>query len=260
MSVVVLIPARYASTRLPGKALAEIAGKPMIAHVWRRAREARGIDRVLVATDDSRVAAAVEDEGGEAVMTRPDHASGTDRIAEVARDLAAEIVVNVQGDLPMLDPGLVESAVDALRGGPGADGTAPVMSTLATPLEPAERAREQVVKVVLDRFGDALYFSRLPVPWGEGEAGLRHIGVYAYRRPFLLEFAGLPPTPLERRERLEQLRVLEHGRRIRVAVVETRDSMIEVDTPEDLERVRAMVATRPRAEATGGEAMRARHG
>lgn len=256
----VLIPARYASTRLPGKALAEIAGKPMISHVWRRASEARGIDRVLVATDDPRVAAAVEDEGGEAVMTRADHASGTDRIAEVARDLAAEIVVNVQGDLPMLDPGLVETAVDALRGAPGADGAAPVMSTLATPLAPGERTREQVVKVVLDRFGDALYFSRLPVPWGDAEEGLRHIGLYAYRRPFLLEIAGMPRTPLERSERLEQLRVLEHGRRIRVAVVETRDSMIEVDTPEDLERVRATVATRPRGEATGGEAMRARHG
>lgn len=260
MSVVVLIPARYASTRLPGKALAEIAGKPMISHVWRRAREARGVDRVLVATDDPRVAAAVEAEGGEAVMTRADHASGTDRIAEVAHHLPAEIVVNLQGDLPLLDPGLVESAVDALRGRPGADGAVPVMATLATPLAPGEREREQVVKVVLDRFGDALYFSRLPIPWGEGGGGLRHVGLYAYRRAFLLELAGLPPTPLERRERLEQLRVLENGRRIRVAVVETRESMIEVDTPEDLERVRAMVAKRPPGEATGGEAMRARHG
>jgi len=260
VSVVVIIPARYASTRLPGKALAEIAGKPMIAHVWRRASEARGVDRVLVATDDPRVAAAVEDEGGEAVMTRPDHVSGTDRVAEVARGLSAEIVVNGQGDLPLLDPGLVESAVEALRGAPGAHGAAPVMSTLATPLARDERERSQVVKVVLDRFGDALYFSRLPVPWGEGDGGLRHIGLYAYRRPFLLEIAALQPTPLEGRERLEQLRVLEHGGRIRVAVVETAGTMIEVDTPEDLERVRATVAVRPRDEATGGEAMRARHG
>ena len=265
MSVVVIIPARCASARLPGKPLADIAGKPMIAHVLRRAREARGVDRVIVATDDVRIAKAVEAEGGEAVMTSADHASGTDRVAEVARGLAADVVVNVQGDLPLLDPGLVESAIAALRGGPGGDGAEPRMATLATPLLPAERGRDQVVKVVCDRFGDALYFSRLPVPWGD-DAGhdrataLRHIGLYAYRRTFLVEIAGLARTPLEWRERLVQLRVLEHGHRIRVAVVETLESMIEVDTPEDLDRVRALLAARSPGQTPGGEGMRARHG
>jgi len=272
VSVVVIIPARYASTRLPGKVLADIAGKPMIAHVLRRAQEARGVDRVLVATDDERIAAAVEASGGDAVMTRSDHASGTDRIAEVARELAADIVVNVQGDLPMLEPSYVEAAVSALEGADGAGGgrEAPVMSTLATPLAAEERERDQVVKVVCDRRGDALYFSRSPIPWRDrsgaggngssGAAALRHIGLYAYRRPFLLELARLEPTPLERSERLEQLRVLEHGFRCRVAIVEASESMIEVDTPEDLERIRRLFAVRPVREELGGNAMRERHG
>lgn len=265
MSVVVVIPARYASTRLPGKALVDVGGKPMIAQVLRRASDAAGVDRVLVATDDERIAAAVEREGGEVVMTRPDHASGTDRVAEVARDLAAEIVVNVQGDLPLLDPGYVESAVAALRGPAGPGGAAPQMSTLATALAPGEAARPQVVKVVCDRFGDALYFSRQPLPWSDptaGEAaapGLRHIGLYAYRKPFLLELARLAPTPLERLERLEQLRALENGLRIRVAIVPARESMIEIDTPEDLARVRALLSVRPSRDG-GMEAMRERHG
>ncbi len=272
MSVVVIIPARYASTRLPGKALAEIAGKPMIVHVLLRARAARGVDRVLVATDDARIAQAVECEGGEAVMTRADHASGTDRIAEVARDLSADVVVNLQGDLPLLGPGLVEAAIGALEGSAGGSpgSAAPAMATLATPLREDEMDRPQVVKVVRDRFGDALYFSRSRIPWSEGPPanggvarpalGLRHIGLYAYRRPYLLELARREPTPLERSERLEQLRVLEHGERIRVAVVEASESMIEVDTPEDLERVRALFAARPARDVTGGAAMRERHG
>jgi 3-deoxy-manno-octulosonate cytidylyltransferase (CMP-KDO synthetase) len=268
VAVVVIIPARYASTRLPGKALVDIGGKPMIAHVLRRALEARGVDRVLVATDDERVAAAVEREGGDAVMTRADHPSGTDRIAEVARELSADVVVNVQGDLPLLEPGYVESAVRALAADTGSpERPAPVMATLATPLRTGEAERSQVVKVVCDRFGDALYFSRCAIPWhepgnenGDGVAGLRHIGLYAYRRSFLLELAGLVPTPLERAERLEQLRVLEHGHRIRVAVVEASEAMIEVDTPEDLERIRELFAVRRSREDLGGAAMRERHG
>ena len=265
MSVVVIIPARYASTRLPAKALAEIAGKPMIAHVLQRARMARGVDRVLVATDDARIANAVEAEGGEAVMTRPDHASGTDRVAEVARELSADVVVNVQGDLPLLEPGYVEAAIGAMRG--SADGVAPVMATLATPLRHFEMERPQVVKVVCDRAGDALYFSRSPIPWSataggpdEAPVGFRHIGLYAYRRSFLLELARREPTPLERSERLEQLRVLEHGDRIRVAIVEASEGMIEVDTPEDLERVRSQFVARPGRDTTGRSAMRVRHG
>lgn len=280
MSVVVIIPARYASTRLPGKALVDIGGKPMIVHVLRRAELARGVDRVLVATDDERIAVAVEREGGEAVMTSPHHASGTDRIAEVARDLTADVIVNVQGDLPMLEPSYVEAAVAALEPSPPEAGVTgspgPSMSTLATPLAEDEGERSQVVKVVRDRFGDALYFSRSAIPWGArpasggaddaapppGEAALalRHIGLYAYRKPFLLGLAKLAPTPLERAERLEQLRVLEHGQRIRVAVVEASPSMIEVDTPEDLERVRALFAVRPGREGTGAASLRERHG
>ena len=272
MSVVVIIPARYASTRLPGKALAEINGKPMIVHVLRRAELARGVDRVLVATDDERIAVAVEREGGEALMTSPHHASGTDRIAEVASNLSVDVIVNVQGDLPMLEPGYIEAAVAALEPASEASGEAapptPSMSTLATPLAAGEAERTQVVKVVRDRFGDALYFSRSPIPWGvkpeDGVAGeapvaLRHIGLYAYRRPFLLGIAKLAPTPLERAERLEQLRVLEHGQSIRVALVDSSPAMVEVDTPEDLERVRALFA-RPAREGVGSANLRERHG
>ncbi len=248
MSVVVIIPARFGSTRLPGKALAEIGGVPMVVHVWRRARAARGVDRVLVATDDERIRRAVEGAGGEAVMTRPDHPSGTDRIAEVSRGLDAEIVVNVQGDLPLLDPAYVEAAVAPL----GEAGGRVEMATLATALRPGEAEREQVVKVVCDRRGEALYFSRAPIPW-PGGGGLRHIGLYAYRRRLLLELAELEPTPLERSERLEQLRALEHGHAIRVERVRADDSMIEVDTPEDLERVRAIAAA-------GGPRSRRRRG
>ncbi|MBM4265241.1 MAG: 3-deoxy-manno-octulosonate cytidylyltransferase [Deltaproteobacteria bacterium] len=240
-SVVVIVPARYASSRLPGKSLADIGGSPMVAHVLSRARRASGVARVLVATDDERIVHAVEEVGGEAVMTRADHPSGTDRIAEVARGLDADVVVNVQGDLPFLDPAFVESAVSALG---AAGGNAPVMATLATPLLAGEATRDQVVKVVCDRSGRALYFSRSPIPWGGGP-GLRHIGLYAYRREFLLRLATLEPTPLERAERLEQLRVLEHGHAIQVAQVQTDESMIEVDTPEDLERVRHWLAVRP---------------
>lgn len=273
MSVVVIIPARYASTRLPGKALADINGKPMIVHVLRRAELARGVDRVLIATDDERIAVAVEREGGEALMTSPHHASGTDRIAEVASSLTCDVIVNVQGDLPMLEPGYVEAAIAALE--PAQDGSGeasppvPSMSTLATPLAPGEAERTQVVKVVRDRFGDALYFSRSPIPWGvkpedavagEAPVALRHIGLYAYRRPFLLGLAKLSPTPLERAERLEQLRVLEHGQSIRVALVDASPAMVEVDTPEDLERVRALFQTRPAREGVGSANLRERHG
>ncbi len=236
MSVVVIIPARYGSSRLPAKALADIGGKPMVVRVFERARSARGVGRVVVATDDRNIQRAVEHAGGEAVMTATDHPSGTDRIAEVARGLDVDVVVNVQGDLPFLDPGYVEAAVDALDVAPEGARPAP-MSTLATPLLEQEVDRSQVVKVVCDRHGRALYFSRSRIPWGGGD-GLRHIGLYAYRRDFLLELAEMEPTQLEKAERLEQLRVLENGHQIQVARVVARDSMIEVDTPEDLRRVR----------------------
>jgi len=248
----VIIPARFGSSRLPGKPLCDIHGKPMIQHVYERARRARSPGRVVVATDDARIVAAVAAFGGEAVLTSPEHASGTDRLAEVASGLADEIVVNVQGDEPLLDPSSIDRAVDALL----ADGSAP-LATLATPLvHVADMLSPSVVKVVTDAAGYALYFSRSPIPsWGRqgpGDgfgasgavaAGLprRHVGLYAYRTEALLHLAALPPAPLEQAEGLEQLRALHHGLRIRVAFVE-REAAPAVDTPEDLERVRALVA------------------
>lgn len=237
MTKVVVIPARERSERLPGKPLAEIAGKPMIVRVLERAQRARGVDRVLVATDSERVAAAVREAGGEAVMTSETCASGTDRCAEAVRELpGVEVVVNVQGDEPLLDPLAIERLLEAFEE-PGVE-----MATLARPLESGERENPHVVKVVRDLRGDALYFSRasIPHPRGEGAEPLAHVGIYGYRRNFLEAFASLPPTPLERTERLEQLRALEHGHRIRVLVTSYRS--IGVDTPEDLERVRAIFA------------------
>lgn len=239
--VVVVIPARYDSSRLPGKPLADIGGQPMIRRVYEKAAAAPGVDAVLVATDDERIRAAVVGFGGVAVMTSPSHPSGTDRIAEAVAAVDAEIVVNVQGDLPLLDPGSVAAAVAALR-----SDASLAMATLMTPIrDEAEYVNPNVVKVVTDAAGNALYFSRAPIPtWRDGaEPGAviarRHIGLYAYRRDFLLQFARLAPTPLERAEKLEQLRALETGHRIRVVEVAAAD--IEVDTPADLDMVRASV-------------------
>jgi len=236
--VVAMIPARYESTRLPGKPLALIRGKPMIQHVYERARAVDLVDCVVVATDDARIAAAVRDLGGEVVMTSAEHQSGTDRIAEAACDLDADVVVNVQGDLPFLESDMVRAAVALVR-----DDSALPMATVKAPIrDTREMANANVVKVVTDREGYALYFSRSPLPHWRGAAdgvlGYRHIGLYAYRRDFLLRFARLAPTPLERAEKLEQLRALEWGFRIKVA--ETSCGGVEVDTPQDLERARAL--------------------
>ncbi len=225
----------------------------MIEHVYRRAADVRGVDAVVVATDDDRIAAAVERFGGVVRMTQSTHRTGTDRIAEVVRDLPCEIVVNVQGDLPVIEPQMIAEAIAPLL----ADAAIP-MSTLRRAItDAAEYTNPHVVKVVVDRAGDALYFSRSPIPFvrrtgpSDGSADVsgalhrptarpfKHIGLYVYRRDFLLEFAALPPTPLEQAESLEQLRALEHGFRIRT--VETQYESIEVDTPEDLERVRHLV-------------------
>ena len=241
-SAVAIIPARYNSTRLPGKALASIGGRPMVCHVAERTRRARGLERVIVATDDTRIADAVRAAGGEVALTRSDHPSGTDRLAEVARELDAAIVVNVQGDLPLLDPAMVERLVACLR----ADPLLP-MATLAAPLaEDAEWRSPHVVKVVFGGDGRALYFSRSPIPYDRDGSrapgaplGWRHIGMYAYRRDVLLRLAALPPSPLERRERLEQLRALEHGIAIGVVEWTAAEPVIEVDTEADLERARA---------------------
>jgi 3-deoxy-manno-octulosonate cytidylyltransferase (CMP-KDO synthetase) len=253
--VAAIIPARYASSRLPGKPLIEIAGRPMILHVVERARQCPRLHRVIVATDDERVFAAVTRAGAEAMMTSPDHRTGTDRLAEVAAGLDDAIVVNVQGDEPLIEPGAIEAALAPLL-----DDDSIVMSTTSEPIESAADAvNPNVVKVVADAEGFALYFSRNPIPFpraaaaefGSVEAALRarpellrqfakHTGMYVYRRDFLLRYAGLPPTPLEQLELLEQLRALEHGYRIRVVPIAHRS--IGVDTPEDLERVRAMLS------------------
>jgi 3-deoxy-manno-octulosonate cytidylyltransferase (CMP-KDO synthetase) len=239
--VVVIIPARYESTRLPGKPLADLHGQPMIQRVYERARLAHDVDRVLVATDDERIRAAVAAFGGAVVMTSRAHRTGTDRIAEVAAGLEADIVVNVQGDLPLLDPGMVEAALAPLRDDDGLP-----MATIQTAIRTREeRDNPNVVKVVTDRDGYALYFSRSPLPYhrdagADAPLGAKHLGLYAYRRDFLLSFARLAPTPLEQAEQLEQLRALEWGFRIKVAEVAA--ASIEVDTPVDLERARTALA------------------
>jgi len=249
MRVTAIIPARYASTRFPGKPLAELCGKPMIQWVCEGAARCPLVDRVLVATDDARIAAAVAAFGGTAVMTRADHATGTDRLAEVASRLDSELIVNVQGDEPLIDPAMIEAAVRPLLADPAIP-----MGTLKTPLASLEEFHNaNVVKVVTDRQGFALYFSRAPIPhprdfadalptrWRE-LATAKHVGLYVYRREFLLAFPGLAPTPLEEQEKLEQLRALEHGHRIYVA--ETALGAQGVDTPEDLERVRQFLHMR----------------
>jgi 3-deoxy-manno-octulosonate cytidylyltransferase (CMP-KDO synthetase) len=241
--VLILIPARMASTRLPGKPLADIAGVPMIVHVWRRA-EAAGIGPAVVATDSSEVATAVEKSGGKAIMTRSDHLSGTDRIYEALAKLdptcRADIIVNMQGDLPTLEPGNLAAAV-SLLGEPAVD-----IATLAAEIKkPDERVNPNVVKVVGTPLGPsrlrALYFTRVTAPAGDGPL-YHHIGLYAFRRAALDRFVALPPSSLEMREKLEQLRALEAGMRIDVAIVDT--VPLGVDTPEDLETARAMLTTR----------------
>ena len=221
----------------------------MIEHVYRRAAQANGIDAVVVATDDPRVADAVERFGGVARMTRVDHKTGMDRIAEVAAELPAKIIVNVQGDEPLVEPSAITAMVDALLADPALE-----MSTLRTPIRREDDyASPHVVKVVVDATGNALYFSRAPIPYRRDvesgfsriSRGYKHLGLYAYRRDFLLRLAGLPQTALEQAESLEQLRALEHGFRIRA--VETQYDSIGVDTPADLEHVRQAILATSRA-------------
>jgi 3-deoxy-manno-octulosonate cytidylyltransferase (CMP-KDO synthetase) len=245
MNVVAIIPARYGSTRLPGKPLALIGGKPMIQHVYQSAARARVLDRVIVATDDRRIEMAVKSFGGEVMMTSPKHASGTDRLAEVARKIKAELLVNVQGDLPFIHARTITKAVEPLRRLRSIP-----MGTVCTAIyDDAEWHNPNIVKVITDRAGFALYFTRAPIPFERNREidpkgnkvsarskhrlwGFRHLGLYVYRRDFLLKFARLKPTALERIESLEQLRALENGYRIYVAEVDERS--VEVDTLEDL--------------------------
>ncbi len=246
MAVVAIIPVRYGSTRFPGKPLATIGGKPMVQHVYESTSKAAGLDRILVATDDRRIEKTVRDFGGEVVLTSKDHASGTDRLAEVARKIKADWVVNIQGDLPFIQSETISRTLKPLR-----RDRSIFMGTARTPIyQKEEWLNPNVVKVVTDEEGFALYFSRAPIPYprddrvsiqvprsparsGGGRVwGFRHVGIYVYRRDFLLKFSRLSPTGLERAEGLEQLRALGHGYRIRVADVN--EASVEVDTPEDL--------------------------
>jgi 3-deoxy-manno-octulosonate cytidylyltransferase (CMP-KDO synthetase) len=239
MSAVGIVPARFASSRYPGKPLAPVAGVPMIQRVVEGARRAKRLREVLVATDDERIAEACAKFGAPVVMTRSDHPTGTDRIAEAAADLADDVIVNVQGDEPLIEGFVIDAAVAVLLETPEAP-----ISTIVHRAEPADLVDPNRVKVVLDRKGFALYFSRSPIPHRRdgGEAPLwQHVGLYAYRRAFLAEYVALAPTPLEQAEALEQLRALEHGHRIRAAIVEGWRS-VPVDVPADVARVEALLA------------------
>lgn len=232
-SILGVIPARFASTRFPGKPLVRIAGKPMIQWVWERASRSRQISRLAVATDDERIAEAARAFGAEVVMTRPDHVSGTDRAAEAAAAAGAPVIVNIQGDEPLIDTAAIDLAIATLLDDPGCQ-----MATLKKRLtRPEDIANPHVVKVVTALDGRALYFSRAPIPASRGTpAGYwKHIGLYVYRRQLLLAYPTLPRGPLEQAEQLEQLRALENGIPIRVA--ETDYDTVGVDTPEDLEAV-----------------------
>jgi 3-deoxy-manno-octulosonate cytidylyltransferase (CMP-KDO synthetase) len=247
MSVVAIIPARFGSTRLPGKPLAQIGGQPMIQHVYQSAAKAKVLDRVIVATDDRRIAAAVKNFGGEVMMTSPDHVSGTDRLAEVARKIKADLLVNVQGDLPFISAKTITQAVQPLR----RDSSLPMGTVCTAIYDESEWRNPNTVKVLTDKARLALLFSRAPIPFLRNDAidpsgrkiagqskrrlwGYRHLGLYVYRRKFLLKFSRLRPTVLEQIESLEQLRALENGHRIYVAQVDERS--VEVDTPADLLR------------------------
>ena len=231
MRTLCVIPARYASTRLPGKPLADICGKPMICRVLERASRAQKTEKVIVATDDERIYDAVRAEGGEAILTRADHPTGTDRLAEVAEAYPeVDLIVNVQGDEPLIEPSVIDELIAPFE----MDENLPMATVMVRMDDAAEQLNPNNVKVIVDKLGYALYFSRSLVPYPRAAAGpvYKHIGIYAYRRDFLLRYARLEPTPLERAESLEQLRALENGYGIRV--LETDCRFVGVDTPEDL--------------------------
>lgn len=239
--VVVVIPARYASTRLPGKPLVNLAGKPMVQRVYERAKQAQTVQRVLVATDDQRIYDAVKGFGGEARMTRTDHRTGTERIAEVAVQEPGDVFVNVQADEPLIEPATIDTAVGALLEEPPAQ-----IATVATPIRhAADIVDPNIAKTVLDFDGNALYFSRAPIPWiRDTQQKLhvkywKHLGLYVFQREALLEYPTLPQGELEKIEQLEQLRWLENGWRIRVA--EVAHDAVSVDVPEDVARVERLL-------------------
>jgi 3-deoxy-D-manno-octulosonate cytidylyltransferase len=243
-NVLAVIPARFGSSRLPGKPLASIAGRPMIQHVVERVRRAQLVKSILVATDDERIKRAVEGFGGQAILTRPDHRTGTDRVAEVATHVDAELYLNIQGDEPLIDPVIVDAVVSAML-----EDESVQIATPCTPItQPNEIMDPNVVKIARDFDGNGLYFSRAPIPWVRdtnttvAARHWKHIGLYAFRRDTLLEFPTLPPGELEHIEQLEQLRWLENGFRIRV--VETDYDAVSVDVPADIERVEKLLRER----------------
>jgi 3-deoxy-manno-octulosonate cytidylyltransferase (CMP-KDO synthetase) len=237
MKFVCIIPSRYASTRLPGKPLADIAGKPMVQRVYEQAAKASKLAGVVVATDNAKVYDRVVSFGGKAVMTREDHANGTDRLAEaVGHYEDADVIINVQGDEPLIAPDVIDQLCAVFEDDPDL-----CMATVAAPLEESEYDEPSAVKVVLNKHSEALYFSRSLIPYPrhpfhDGMIPYKHIGIYAYRRDFLLQYARMEQTPLEQIESLEQLRVLENGYKIKVIV--TNHQFIGIDTPEDLKRIR----------------------
>ncbi len=235
MKAIGIIPARYGSKRFPGKSLVDIFGKPMIQHVWERASQARTLERVIIATDDERILEKAKEFGAEAVLTSPSLSSGTERVAVAARDWDVDIVANIQGDEPLIAPQAIDEAIQSLIDNPKIP-----MATLAYRTTKKEEIEDpNVVKVVFTKDNFALYFSRSPIPYPKEYHSpfYKHLGLYVYRKEFLLKLAKMKPTPLERMEGLEQLRVLENGYRIKV--VETEHDSIGVDTPGDLERVKS---------------------
>ena len=243
MKIVGIIPARYGSTRLEGKPLKDICGKPMIQRVYEAAQGAKLLDQIYVATDDQRIVDAVAHFGGNVRLTSPDHKTGTDRIAEVATNLAVDIVVNLQGDEPLLNPAMIDEVIQPL-----VDDPALPMSTLCVPILEEEALHDpNVVKAVFDQRGNALYFSRSLIPYPrkpDNFQAYEHLGLYAYRKSFLMTYITLPQTRLEINESLEQLRVLESGYRLKIAVSAHPYDGVSVDTAEDLERVRQLVLAR----------------
>ena len=239
MKIIGIIPSRYASTRFPGKGLADICGRPMIWWVYQQVKKVKELSKVYVATDDERILAAAQKNGGEAMMTRKDHATGTDRLAEVAASFPdVDLIVNVQGDEPLIEPSLIDALIAAF-----ADDSELNMATVKTQItDEAEANNPNNVKVVTDKNGYALYFSRslMPYPRHTGCPVYKHIGIYAYKRDFLLKYAKMEPTPLETAESLEQLRALENGYRIKV--VETKAKFVGVDTLDDLVKVNEIYA------------------
>lgn len=233
MKVIGIIPARWASTRFPGKVLAVLAGKPMIQHVWERCKESKKLTDIIIACDEEKVKAAARSFGAKVVMTSKDHPSGTDRIAEAVKDIDADIIINIQGDEPLIQPSVIDSLADALL-----NGNAPMATVIKVLSDKKDLDNPNVVKVTINEKSEALSFSRLPIKTNNGTY-YKHLGIYAYRKDFLMTYKDLPESALEKRERLEQLRALQAGYVIKTVLTDI--ETIGVDTPEDLARVEKLM-------------------